>query len=145
LEPAVAALGLPLLPNPQGVENLTQTLVALRQTDPAWVTTSLPATAANLTGKVFTLEANPENLTTLALNFEGTSQTRLRFQRTDNTEITTWQIGLDGHYRINPEGHGFRGRWLDENTFEIEIFDIGKKRIQLHFLDADSVEIIFPH
>ncbi|MFX1355461.1 MAG: hypothetical protein ACFFGP_16020, partial [Promethearchaeota archaeon] len=54
-----------------------------------------------------------------------------------------WPIGLDGRYRLSPDGRGLRGYWADPQTFVFEIFDIGQNTYQLHFED-DRVLITSP-
>ncbi|MFZ6031375.1 MAG: serine hydrolase domain-containing protein [Chloroflexota bacterium] len=143
LKPALTAFGFPLPPDPAGVAALQQTLDALAQPDPAWINRALPSVATDISGRSYQLQPNPQNLSTLSLEFADTTHATFQFQRAGSDQVFDWLVGLDGHYRINVEGHGLRGRWLDAQTFEIEIFDIGRASSQLCF-DAESVTVRLP-
>ena len=54
-----------------------------------------------------------------------------------------WKIGLDNKYRLSSDGLELRGYWDDDQTFIIEVFDIGLSTRQLHFID-DHVQIGAP-
>lgn len=42
-----------------------------------------------------------------------------------NNAVDDWEVGLPGDYLFSSKGYGFRGYWMDANTFSFEIFDIG--------------------
>jgi hypothetical protein len=56
---------------------------------------------------------------------------------------SVWSIGLDGSYRVSPEGDGMRGYWKDSQTFLIETFDIGVVTRQME-VDEDRLVFSLP-
>ncbi len=50
-----------------------------------------------------------------------------------------WPIGLDGKYRVEPDGRALRGYWADPQTFVFEIFEDGLSAFRLHFEDDRAV------
>ncbi len=54
-----------------------------------------------------------------------------------------WTIGLDNKYRLSSDGLELRGYWENDQTFVIEVFDIGLSTRQFTFED-DRVVVDAP-
>jgi CubicO group peptidase (beta-lactamase class C family) len=87
----------------------------------------LPAIAAEISGKSYTLEENPTGWTSLIFNFqEGASEALVTINGSRQVPV-----GLDNIYRIFdvddkifPES--LRGSWLSPDTFEVEDIKLGQ-------------------
>jgi hypothetical protein len=60
----------------------------------------------------------------------------------DGTDMI-WPIGLDGSYRLSPEGSGLRGYWENPQLFHFEIFNIGVMSHKVSF-DGQNMRISIP-
>jgi hypothetical protein len=58
-------------------------------------------------------------------------------------EDMVFPIGLDGNYRISPEGAGFRGYWENPQLFYFEVFNIGVTSREVTF-DDQNMQISIP-
>ena len=133
----------PLPANPEGVAKLDAMLTALAPA-PSPVA-PLPDTAKAISGKTYAFDANPADVETLSLEFDDPAEATLHLRTASSDELAAWSIGLDGNYRLSPDGRGLRGSWADPQTFVFEIFDIGQITYRLHFEDdrlvVDSPEL----
>jgi hypothetical protein len=77
----------------------------------------------------------------MRIDFDDPAVATLRLDLVDTDYI--WPIGLDGHYRISPEGAGMRGYWKDSHTFLLETFDIGIVNRQLD-LNGEQLQFSLP-
>jgi hypothetical protein len=50
-----------------------------------------------------------------------------------------WRIGLDNKYRQSSDGSEIRGYWENDQTFVIEVFDVGLSTRQLTLTDDHVV------
>jgi CubicO group peptidase (beta-lactamase class C family) len=131
----------PLPANLASVAKLDATLTALAQAPSPWPVGPLPDMAIAVSGKTFVFGPNAANLKTLRLQFNDTTEATA-YMNLQGLEVI-WSIGLDGRYRLTPDGQGLRGYWADPQTFVIEIFEVGLTTRWLHFED-DRVEINSP-
>jgi CubicO group peptidase (beta-lactamase class C family) len=132
----------PLPENPAGVAKLESTMNALAQAPQPWHIGPLPNTAETISGKTYVFEPNTLDLATLRLEFNGNIEATLNMNLQGSDVI--WQIGLDGKYRVEPDGLALRGYWADPQTFVFEIFEDGLSSYQLRFED-DRVVLEAPY
>jgi CubicO group peptidase (beta-lactamase class C family) len=131
----------PLPANPAGVAKLNALLTQLIQ-GPAYQTAAaLPETAKTISDKTYLCEPNAVGVTNLRLVFNDLAAARL-YMKLNGMDVV-WPIGLDGKYRLSPEGKGLRGYWKDSQTFIFEVFDIGLLTRQLQF-NGDQLEVNIP-
>jgi CubicO group peptidase (beta-lactamase class C family) len=131
----------PLPANPTAVAKLDAALTALMQAPTPYPVGPLPDTAEEISGETYVFGPNAADVETLSLEFNDTAEATLYLGLEGVDEI--WPIGLDGKYRLSPDGQGLRGYWADPETFVFEIFDIGQNTYQLRFED-DRVVITSP-
>jgi CubicO group peptidase (beta-lactamase class C family) len=140
----VAAFASPDEPLPANTANvawLDMLLTALAQPAEPWPSTPLPDSAAAIAGLTYVFEPNPLNVASLRLACNETSEARL-YMRFEGVDVV-WPIGLDGKYRIAPNGQALRGYWADPQTFVFMIFEDGPSTVQFRFQD-DRVGISLP-
>ncbi len=131
----------PLPANPDGVAKLDATVDTLAQAPHPWPTGPLPDQAKVISGETYVLEPNAIDLATVKLEFDDAAQATITLQLQGHEQV--WPVGLDGSYRLGPDGQGLRGYWADRETFALEIFQEGLTVRRLRFED-DRVEINFP-
>ena len=117
--------------NPTGVAQLETTLTTLAQAPHPWKIGPLPDTARAISGKTYVFGPNSIDVATLRLEFSDNIQAYLYLNLQGRDQI--WPIGLDGKYRLEPDGRGLRGYWADPQTFNFDIFEDGLRSFQLHF------------
>lgn len=140
LETAFVDPDRPLPANPSGMADLEAMLTAIQEGEAAPAAISLPDTAGEVSGKVYACETNPANVNTLRFEFNGLDVANMYLGQSGQDFL--WTIGLDGKYRIAPEGLT-RGYWKDPQTFIIELFDIGQLTREFRF-DGERMEVIIP-
>jgi len=123
----------PLPANPTAVAKLDAALTALVQAPTPYPVGPAPDTAKAISGKTYVFAPNAADLAALSLEFNDSAEATLYLKLEGVDEI--WPIGVDGKYRLSPDGQGLRGYWADPQTFVFEIFDIGQNRYELHFED----------
>lgn len=117
--------------NPAGVKRLETTLTALAQAPHPWQVGPLPETAKEISGKTYIFEPNIIEVASIRLKFQGNKEATL-YMKIEGRDVI-WPIGLDGKYRVEPDGLALRGYWSDPQTFVMEIFEIGLRTYELHF------------
>lgn len=123
----------PLPANPTGVAKLETMLTAFAQPLQPWPTGLLPDTAKAISGKTYVFGQNIVDVATLRLEFSDSAEAKL-YMNVEGRDVI-WPIGLDGNYRVEPEGLALRGYWEDLQTFVFEIFEDGLSTFRLHFED----------
>jgi len=141
LMPLLLRANKPLPANPEGAAALAKALSTAEQAPVAWTANHTPETAAQISGNTYVCESNPAGIETMRMEFDGTEQGTL-FLKMGGTDMIL-PIGLDGSYRLSPEGSGFRGYWEDAQNFYFENFNIGVVSRQVH-IDGDSLELSLP-
>jgi CubicO group peptidase (beta-lactamase class C family) len=121
----------PLPPNPSGVTKLETTVDALAQAPHPWRVGPLPETAKAINGKTYVFDPNTIQVASIRLKFSGNKEATL-YMNLEGRDVV-WPVGLDGKYRVEPNGRALRGYWSDEQTFVFEIFETGLRTYQLHF------------
>ena len=140
LEAAFVSPEKPLPPNLQGVASLNALLAGLTQGPGLQPAASLPETAKGISGKTYVCESNPTGISALRFVFNDLKAAEMHMQRYGREYI--WSIGLDGKYRMAPEGPTL-GYWEDAQTFIIQIFDIGTRTRKVQFA-GDNLQIDLP-
>lgn len=138
LAPLLVRAGRPLRPNPQGQAALESALLAAQQGQALPAGISLPDTAGAISGKTYLCEENAAGLESLRVEFNDPKIATLNLNLVDRDYV--WPIGLDGNFRISPEGEGMRGYWEDPQTFLVETFDIGVVTRQM---EVDGNRLLF--
>ncbi|HTD67055.1 MAG TPA: serine hydrolase [Candidatus Limnocylindria bacterium] len=114
----------PLPANPDANARLREKLAtAVRPPAPESVP-PLPAMAARISGKTYRLTANELDLATFSLSFDKSSEAAVRFTRLG--QDLRCAVGLDGVERFSTDKlvelpFAAKGRWLDANTFLLEL------------------------
>jgi len=112
----------PLPANPEGVAQLDAALDALVKPLPTLTGVDASETIQKISEKTYTFEPNPAMLKSATLDFSDPAEA-IFYLDLLGKEVT-WKIGLDGQYRLSPEGALQRGYWRDDQTFVIEFFDV---------------------
>ncbi len=127
--------------NPGGVAALDATLAMLAQAPERESLASLPDTAWSVSGKEYDCVENAAEVSRVRLEFNDADEASLSLTQYGVEAI--WPVGLDGKYRLSPQGQGQRGTWESSQVFILEIFDIGQLTRRLIF-DNGSLEVEIP-
>jgi len=136
----------PLEENAANYRNLQEKVKsALNPPAPAR-TSPLPKIAQSISGKVFIVDANPMDLRSISLTFRDKSDARAILKVGD--VVLDARVGLDGVYRMSPEGPqhlemGAMGHWQADDEFVLDldtIANINHFRIAMKF-GAGNVEL----
>jgi len=127
--------------NPDGRAALDAALENAEQDAPGWTANYIPETAARVSGNTYRCESNAAGMESIRLEFDGTEQATL-FLTMEGSDMVL-PIGLDGNYRVSPEGAGFRGYWEDTQSFYFEVFNIGVTSREVTF-DGKNIQISIP-
>jgi CubicO group peptidase (beta-lactamase class C family) len=131
----------PLPANPEGVVKLNELLTQLMQGPTSQPAALLPETAKSISGTNYICGPNKGGFTNLRFVFTDPIEATLYMKL--NSMDVIWQIGLDGKFRLGPNGQGLRGYWEDAQTFYLEIFDTGLQTRQLIFR-GNQLEVVIP-
>jgi CubicO group peptidase (beta-lactamase class C family) len=126
--------------DPVGAANLAMTLDGI-QRDESSTAIPAPTLASTVSGRNYPCESNPANIENVRLEFAEPGQAALSFRMAGRQ--FNWPIGMDGKFRLTPEGAAVRGGWTDERTFQLIIFDIGVLTRQVQF-EGDTLKLILP-
>jgi CubicO group peptidase (beta-lactamase class C family) len=121
----------PLPANPQGVARLNAQIAELAKGPGSEPATSLPKTAQQISGKTYLCESNVAGVTSIHFEFNDLKVANITIKQ--NNSDVVMRVGLDGQYRVSTNGQGAQGKWKDEQTFLIYIFDIGQFTRELQF------------
>jgi len=141
LAPLLVRANKPLPPSPRGRAALEAALLTAQQGPAPTAGISSPETALAISGKTYLCEPNTVGLESVRVEFKDPKSATLTMQLEDRNLI--WPIGLDGTYRISPEGAGMRGFWKNSQTFLFETFDIGVVNRQMT-VDGDRLQLSLP-
>jgi CubicO group peptidase (beta-lactamase class C family) len=141
LLPLLVRANKPLSANPQGLAALEKALAAAEQGATAPTAVSFPDTAQAISGRTYRCDDNAAGLETLRMEFNDPKFATLNLDLVDTDYV--WPIGLDGSYRVSPEGAGMRGYWEDSQTFLLETFDIGVVIRQME-VEGDRLQFSLP-
>lgn len=127
--------------NPAGQAQLAAALSSVSQGSGLQSSTPPSDIARVISGKTYLCDANPISLTSLKIEFDQPGEAGLSL-RMSGQDIF-WPIGLSGTYILSGDGQAQFGFWEDENTFVLNIFDIGQLSRTFHF-EGDSLEVSIP-
>ena len=127
--------------NPQGQAALDAVVKSVRPVPAGWISAFTPGTAARISGKRYLCKDNPARIESVRAEFADPKQATL-FLEMNGTQMVL-PVGLNGGYRLSPQGVGSRGYWTDARTFQFEICNIGLERRRLVF-DGNRLEITLP-
>ena len=138
----------PLPANPGANARLRDKLAAATRPPAPQPVPELPAMAARISAKIYTLTANELDLATVALQFSKSSEATLRFTRLG--QELRCPVGLDGVERFSTDKlvelpFACKGRWLTADTFLLEldrVAGISLYRFKLTFADEGNSLII---
>lgn len=125
-----------LPPNFTGVALLKSTLAALAQPLHPRQSGPLPDTAKAISGKTYTFGPNILDLASIRFQFKGNQEANV-YMNLEGQDVI-WPVGLDGNYRLEPNGLALRGYWSDQQTFELEVFESSLNVYIMHF-EEDKV------
>ena len=138
----------PLPADPGANARLRDKLAAATRSPAPQPVPELPAMAARISGRIYTLTANELDFTTITLQFNKSSEATLRFTRLG--QELRCPVGLDGVERFSTDKlvelpFACKGRWLNVDTFLLEldrVAGISLYRFKLAFADeGNSVTI----
>jgi CubicO group peptidase (beta-lactamase class C family) len=138
----------PLPANPNANARLREKLAAAVRPPVPQSVPELPAMAARISDKAYTLTANELSLDTLSIQFNKSAVATVRFMRLG--QELHCPVGLDGVERFSTNTlvelpFACKGRWLNANTFLLNldrVAGISLYRFKLTFADdANSVSI----
>jgi hypothetical protein len=114
----------PLADNPVGVARLKAALNTSALPPAPKAVSSLPQTAAKVSGKRFVMGPNPIGLREMSLTFPPNEAASVRLTFADGRSEVR-QIGLDGVPRVSPNGRyglpvAVKGLWQDETIFVLD-------------------------
>lgn len=141
LMPLLLRANKPLPANPEGRAALDAALANAERHAAAWAANPIPETAARVSGNTYRCKSNVAGIETIRPEFDGTEPATL-FVKMDGSDMVL-PIGLDGNYRLSPEGAGFRGYWEEPQAFYFEEFNIGVVSHEV-FFEGDSLEFSLP-
>jgi CubicO group peptidase (beta-lactamase class C family) len=121
----------PLPPNPSGVAQLNSVVAELAQAPHPWPSGPIPDIAKAISGKTFIFEPNIIQVTSIRLEPKNRNEATL-YMNLKGRDVV-WLIGLDGQYRVEPDGRALRGYWSDPQTFVMEVFENGLMTYKFHF------------
>ena len=104
-----------------------------------------PPIAAEVSGRLYTLDPNDEDFSWFQLDFDSTEA---RLQLEDQYGPIDVVVGLDGTYRVSPargQDYAFTGTWTTDHTFVVDWVLIGgaiRGSIEFSFED-DTVTFQF--
>lgn len=127
--------------NQDGLAALQAALAAVGQSPTASRAVSSSDTARAISGRTYRCEENAAGLESLRMDFNDPKFATFDLDLADTDSF--WSIGLDGSYRVSPEGDGMRGYWKDSQIFLIETFDIGVVTRQME-VDGDRLQFSLP-
>ncbi|MEO7274364.1 MAG: serine hydrolase [Vicinamibacterales bacterium] len=137
----------PLADNAAGQAQLRASIAAAITAPTPTTRAAQPATAAAISGKVYSFPVNPSRLDSLALTFaaDGTARVDLTYYG----EPLRVPIGLDGVYQVGPYGPfrlpaGATGAWTSDNEFLLDlnfIANINRYTLGLRFTPEQTLEV----
>lgn len=135
-----------LLPQPEAFRQLQAKIADAAKAPAAVPASALPAMDASISGKRYDFPLNPSRLDSLSLTFRDKNEARLDVKYLG--EDLTFPVGLDGVYRLGPNGPlhllaGAMGKWTAENEFLLDlnfIANINHYTLKIRF-EGDRIEV----
>jgi hypothetical protein len=89
------------------------------------------------------MSSNPQGVNTFRVEVNGPNNAIAYLTQFDSQQELTWEISLDGIYRLMADGSARRGGWVDPQTFVFEVVDVDTRTYLVKF-DGDRVMIVSP-
>lgn len=124
--------------DPEGQAALETTLAQLQQSVDRPAVVAAPEIAALVSGNRYECEDNPAGLGSLAMDFSDPDVARI--EQMSFGKPVSWEVGLDGSYRLTDDGDALIGYWQSPDTFRLEIFDIGTQVFLIRF-EGEALEV----
>lgn len=145
IRPAVEQ-GEALPPNPTAYAHLSERVMAAVRPPAASAKATLPAMATAISGMVFDFPVNSSRLDSLSLTFGKNGEARVDFAYYG--QPLSFPIGLDGVYRLGPNGPfhmpaGATGKWIADNEFLLDVnfvANINHYTLDIRF-DKDQIDV----
>src|SRR6266571_4206472 len=139
-------------PLPEDTAGSAQLAAAMREatTPPtARSVPPIPPSANLISGRTYTMDANPLDLRSFTLSFQGPAEAQLQLELSDRREGPR-PVGLDGVPRVSSNGRfglpvAVSGAWESDSTFVLDYNEVGNintYRFRLTFVD-DGVTVEF--
>ncbi len=129
----------PLPAYPEGVAALQAKVLEVAEGLPEKQSGPLPDIASQVSGRVYTMDENPDGITSLQFRFDDTLVASLTLSFGIDEQVVP--IGLDGNY-IQSEGRfACRGYWVDETTFSLELFTGMRPIFRTFTFTGDQVDV----
>ncbi len=136
----------PLAANPQGVARLEDAVAKIKQAPAKTPVSELPPLAMEISGNIYVIQPNPAQLEKVAIMFDGSDEATISMQIGERP-LLSYKAGLDNVFRfsegIDGRPIGYRGEWLDPQTFLLEYDGIANNDhsfIQIRF-EGDQVQL----
>jgi CubicO group peptidase (beta-lactamase class C family) len=130
-----------LLPaNPDGMAQLESVLSEIKQGQGLQPASYLPEIANIISGKTYQCSPNKDGINSFRFEFNDLQVMKLFMEQ--NGQKVEWNVGLDGNYRLSPDGL-IRGYWASDSKFILQQFDIGTRIREINF-DKEQLELIIP-
>jgi hypothetical protein len=110
--------------NPEAVQRLQAKIDAVVRPPAPDPTAALPALGQSISGAVYDFPVNSSRIDSLSLTFKGQSEARVTLKYYGDP--LTFNVGLDGVYRITPTGPmglpgGAWGKWTSDHEFLLDL------------------------
>ena len=138
----------PLPANAEGDAQLKKASADAVKPPTATPVPALPATAAAISGNVYTFPVNSSRLDSLSLTFaaNGSATANIRYYG----QPLSFPVGLDGIYRVGKYGPlglpaGAMGKWTSDNEFLLDlnfIANINHYTLAIKFTPEKTIEVI---
>jgi CubicO group peptidase (beta-lactamase class C family) len=136
----------PLPENPLAYAHLNQRAEETRKVPAVGVASPSPAVAAQISGAVYAFPVNPSRLDSLSLTFPKNGESRVDLEYYG--QPFSFPIGLDGVYRLGPNGPfhmpaGATGKWVADDEFLLDVnfvANINHYTLDIRF-DGDQIEV----
>lgn len=135
-----------LPPNPLAYAHLNERVEYARRPPDAAAASSLPSMAASISGAVYGFPVNASRLDSLSLTFAKNGEARVAMEYYG--QPLSFPIGLDGVYRLGPNGPfhmqaGATGKWIADDEFLLDVnFVANINHYMLDILfDGDRIEV----
>lgn len=135
-----------LAPNAQADARLNERVAYAKKPPAANAPSQLPSMAAAVSGAVYDLPVNSSRLDSLSLTFGKSGEARVDIAYYG--QPLSFPIGLDGVYRLGPNGPfhmpaGAKGKWIGDNEFALDVnfvANINHYTLDIR-LDKDQIDV----
>jgi CubicO group peptidase (beta-lactamase class C family) len=135
-----------LAPNALAYAHLNERVAYAKKPPAPTALSALPSMAASISGAVYEFPVNSSRLDSLSLTFGKSGEARVDVKYYG--QPLSFPIGLDGAYRLGPNGPfhmpaGATGKWIGDNEFLLDVnfvANINHYALDIRF-DKDQIEV----